>query len=86
MEGILLKTLWGLDPVKVMLGTFTFAWAVGFARYLDAVVYFPAFPNILDVLGLMVVGGFLLFDSAKDRLAGGRSRPSKDSPGKGRHS
>ena len=49
------------NPVAFFLSGITFAWAVGFARYFDRWVFFPAFPNILDSLGLLAVGAYLLY-------------------------
>jgi hypothetical protein len=49
------------NPMAFFLSGIAFAWAIGFARYFDHWVFFPAFPNILDSLGLSVVGVYLLY-------------------------
>jgi hypothetical protein len=58
-----MKPLWGLSFPRFFLGAVSVAWAVGFARYFDRWVYFPAFPNVLDSLGMALVGGFLFWES-----------------------
>ena len=48
-------------PLAFVLAICAFAWALGFARYFDHWVYFPAFPNILDSLGISLIGIYLLY-------------------------
>ena len=48
-------------PLAFVLAICAFAWALGFARYFDRWVYFPAFPNILDSLGISLIGIYLLY-------------------------
>jgi hypothetical protein len=48
-------------------GAATIAWGIGFLRYLGYWVYFPIFPNILDVWGLVLVGSYLLARSLERR-------------------
>jgi len=50
-------------PLAFFLGVCAFAWAIGFARYFDHWVYFSAFPNILDSLGMSLVGVYLLSEA-----------------------
>lgn len=62
-----MKVLWGLRPAPFMLGSFAVAWAVGFGRYLGAgMVSFPVFPNVLDCLGLVLIGAYLLSQSRRE--------------------
>jgi hypothetical protein len=49
------------SPLAFVLGISAFAWAIGFARYFGHWVFFPAFPNILDSLGISLVGVYLLY-------------------------
>ncbi|MGD0396808.1 MAG: hypothetical protein ABSB26_07895 [Nitrososphaerales archaeon] len=56
-------------PLPFVLGISAFAWAIGFSRYFDHWVLFPTFPNILDSLGISLVGAYLLY------LALGKSNP-----------
>lgn len=46
-----------------VLGISAFAWAIGFARYFDHWVFFSAFPNILDSVGMSLVGTYLLYEA-----------------------
>lgn len=48
-------------PLAFVLGISAFAWAIGFARYFDHWVFFPAFPNVFDSLGMSLVGAYLLY-------------------------
>ena len=48
-------------PLAFVLAICAFAWALGFARYFDHWVYFPAFPNIFDSLGISLIGIYLLY-------------------------
>jgi hypothetical protein len=48
-------------PFAFVLAVCAFAWALGFARYFDRWVYFPAFPNIFDSLGISLTGIYLLY-------------------------
>ncbi len=50
-------------PLAFVLGISAFAWAIGFSRYFDHWVLFPAFPNILDSLGMSLVGAYLLYQA-----------------------
>ena len=50
-------------PLAFVLAICAFAWALGFARYFDHWVYFPAFPNIFDSLGISLVGVYLLYEA-----------------------
>ncbi|MGP8056657.1 MAG: hypothetical protein ACLP9K_03530 [Nitrososphaerales archaeon] len=59
-------------PLAFVLGISAFAWAIGFARYFDHWVFFSAFPNILDSLGMSLVGVYLLYQAL------GKSRPLAD--------
>ena len=57
------------NPLAFFLSGISFAWAIGFARYFDHWVFFPAFPNIFDSLGLSMVGAYLLYKAlGKSRL------------------
>ena len=58
------------NPLAFLLSGIAFAWAIGFARYFDRWVFFPIFPNVLDSLGLSVVGAYLLYKALD------KSRPS----------
>ncbi|HYB76173.1 MAG TPA: hypothetical protein VEC08_04365 [Nitrososphaerales archaeon] len=51
------------SPLAFVLGISAFAWAIGFARYFDHWVFFSAFPNILDSLGMSLVGVYLLYQA-----------------------
>ena len=47
--------------MRFFFGVSAIAWAVGFSRYLGATsVSFPVFPNVLDVLGLGIMGGYFV--------------------------
>ena len=49
------------NPLRFFFGVSAIAWAVGFSRYLGATsVSFPVFPNVLDVLGLGIMGGYFV--------------------------
>ena len=50
-------------PLAFVLGVSAFAWAIGFARYFNHWVFFSAFPNILDSLGMSLVGTYLLYEA-----------------------
>jgi hypothetical protein len=50
-------------PLAFFLGIIAIAWAIGFARYFDHWVFFPAFPNILDSLGMSLIGIYLLYEA-----------------------
>ncbi len=50
-------------PLAFVLGISALAWAIGFVRYFDHWVLFPAFPNILDSLGISLVGAYLLYQA-----------------------
>jgi hypothetical protein len=50
-------------PVAFILGVSAFAWAIGFARYFDHWVFFPAVPNVFDSLGMSLVGAYLLYEA-----------------------
>jgi hypothetical protein len=50
-------------PVAFVLGICAFAWAIGFARYFDHWVFFSAFPNVFDSLGMSLVGAYLLYEA-----------------------
>jgi len=54
-------------PLAFVLGISAFAWAIGFARYFDHWVFFSAFPNILDSLGMSLVGTYLLYEALGKR-------------------
>lgn len=60
------------SPLAFVLGISALAWAIGFARYFGHWVFFPAFPNILDSLGMSLVGVYLLYEAL------GKSRPFAD--------
>lgn len=62
-----MKVLWGLDPLRFFLGVSAFAWAVGFIRYFGAWVYFPWFPNVLDSIGMGLIGAFLFYEALQKR-------------------
>jgi len=64
-------------PLGFVLGVSAFAWGAGFARYFDRWVFFPAFPNILDTIGMSLVGVYLLYVST------GRSGKSAGVPNPG---
>lgn len=53
------------NPVKFFLGILAICWALAFVKYLGHWVYFPVFPNILDSVGMALVGVYLLYDCAK---------------------
>lgn len=55
------------DKTLFFLGGCTIAWGIGFLRYLERWVFFPAFPNLLDVLGLIFVGSYLIVKSLDKR-------------------
>jgi hypothetical protein len=50
-------------PVAFVLGICAFAWAIGFARYFDHWVFFSAFPNAFDSIGMSLVGAYLLYEA-----------------------
>ena len=56
------------NPLAFFLGGCAIAWAIGFARYFGHWVFFSAFPNVLDSIGLSLVGIYLLYQAL------GRSR------------
>jgi hypothetical protein len=59
-----MRFLWGLDPLKFFAGALTIAWGIGFARYIGNGAWsFPIWPNLLDVVGLCLVGLYLVRDS-----------------------
>ena len=60
------------SPLAFVLAICAFAWAIGFAKFFDHWVFFPAFPNILDSLGISLIGIYLLY------VALGKSRPLAD--------
>jgi len=62
------------NPLAFILSGIAFAWAIGFTRYFDHWVFFPTFPNILDSLGLSMIGVYLLYKA----LA--KSHPPADAP------
>ena len=51
------------SPLAFVLGISAFAWAIGFARYFDHWVFFSAFPNALDSLGMGLAGAYLLYEA-----------------------
>ena len=63
------------SPLAFVLGVSAFAWAFGFSRYFDHWIYFPAFPNALDSLGMSIVGFYLLYAALSKR------HPSPSTPG-----
>lgn len=50
-------------PLAFFLGVCAFAWAIGFAKYFDHWVFFSAFPNIFDSIGMSLVGIYLLYEA-----------------------
>lgn len=46
-----------------VLGISAFVWAIVFAMYFDHWVFFSAFPNILESLGMSLVGVYLLYEA-----------------------
>jgi hypothetical protein len=50
-------------PLAFVLGACALAWAIGFARYFDHWVFFSAFPNVLDSLGMGLAGAYLLYEA-----------------------
>jgi hypothetical protein len=50
-------------PLAFVLGISAFAWAFGFARYFDHWVFFSAFPNVLDSIGMSLIGVYLLYQA-----------------------
>jgi len=48
-------------PTAFFLGICAFAWALGFAKYFGHWVFFPAFPNVFDSLGMSLTGVYLLY-------------------------
>ena len=77
------QILFGLDPIRFFLGISAFAWAYGIYRYIDMTIWtsktiggtsysfgatpFPFWPNILDVIGMIIIGLFLLWESTLKR-------------------
>ena len=59
-------------PLAFFLGVCAFAWAIGFARYFGHWVFFSAFPNVFDSIGMSLVGAYLLYEALgrSRRLAG----------------
>jgi hypothetical protein len=53
------------NPLAFFLGVSAFAWAIGFARYFDHWVFFSAFPNILDSVGMSLIGVYLLYQALR---------------------
>lgn len=49
------------NPLQFFLGGCALAWALGFIRYFGHWVYFPVLPNILDSLGMALIGTYLLY-------------------------
>jgi anaerobic C4-dicarboxylate transporter len=49
------------NPLQFFLGASAFAWALSFVRYLGHWVLFPTFPNILDSIGMALIGTYLLY-------------------------
>jgi hypothetical protein len=46
--------------LNASIGIWIIAWGFGFLRYLgDSSVEFPIWPNLLDVIGLILVGSYL---------------------------
>jgi len=60
------------NPLAFFLGVCAIAWAIGFARYFDHWVFFSAFPNVLDSIGLSLVGSYLLYEALGSRQANSR--------------
>ena len=55
-----------LGIVRVLFGASSIALALGFSRYIaNGYVYFPVFPNVLDVTLGVCVGLFLLYEAVK---------------------
>jgi hypothetical protein len=50
-------------PLAFILGISAFVWAIDFAQYFDHRVFFSTFPNILDSLGMSLVGVYLLYEA-----------------------
>ncbi len=51
--------------LQFFLGGLAIGLAVGFARYFDHWVYFPAFPNIVDTLIMGIIGAYLIKQSIR---------------------
>ncbi len=54
------------SPLRYALGMSAVAFGEGFARYFNHTVLFPAFPNVLDSVGMVSIGAFLLIDVVRD--------------------
>jgi hypothetical protein len=53
-------------PGYFFIGVCVAAWGIGFLRYVGVgYVYFPVIPNALDAMGLLLIGGFLVWRSLK---------------------
>ncbi len=52
--------------IKYELGIGAWAFALGFTRYFNHTVLFPAFPNELDAIGMAGIGTYLFYSLIKD--------------------
>ena len=50
-------------PLAFLLGVCALAWAISFAGYFDHWVFFSAFPNVFDSLGMGLAGVYLLYEA-----------------------
>ena len=53
------------NPLKFFLGGCAFGFALGFVRYFNQWVYFSAFPNELDSIGMALIGTYLVYESLR---------------------
>lgn len=53
------------SALKFFLGGCAFGFAFGSMRYFDQWLHFPAFPNVLDSIGMALIGTCLMYESLK---------------------
>src|SRR5437899_712175 len=56
-----------VDPILLGLGSLTFGIAIKFGFYLDKMVYFPIWPNIIDVMVLISLGMYIMMKAIVER-------------------
>lgn len=51
------------NKIRFALGVWGICWGLSFTRWFDELVYFPFFPNILDAVGMVSIGVYLLWEA-----------------------
>ena len=55
-----------INKARFFFGVLSVMWGLAFLRYIGSWVFFPWFPNVLDVIGMVAVGGFIFFELITD--------------------